>query len=446
MTAPFIAFIPLSNWLRGFERYAMKYSKANIAESTFKDAFYLLREDEPWAPGLVKARRLVAKLGVGGDRVVALRARLPVGEHGVRPNDVTGTGIGWRWPRPEVPLSGVAWVDDAGALEPTHHEHVTAAAFRLGGTAQLADWSDCRPRSFSVLPVARACQARCAFCFSKASVSDLERQQSAPFHVVSAWADEAKRRGAERAVITGGGEPTLLAPERLLALTSMLAARFPKTLLITNGARLDAELLGGLRDAGLTTLALSRHGLDAVHDARVMGLAVDSASRARLSRSLGLRTRAICVLQRSGVATADDVVAYVRRSAREGFDEVCFKELYVSSTSENPWAPSAVNQFCEVNQVPLAVVLEAMARLGFFERATLPWGSPVFEGEVDGARVGVAAYTEPSVGWERTHRLVRSWNVMADGACLASLEDPASFVEPPNLSSAPRPGVEVVAP
>lgn len=419
----FVAFLPLSNWLRGFDRYAMRYSKANIAESTFKDAFYLLREDEPFDPGLGKARRLITKLGLAGDRVVALRSLLPLDT--IRRNDVTGTGIGWRWPHPDIPLHGVAWVDDSGALMETRHEEVTASAFRLND-ARLAAWDECRPRSFSVLPVAKACQARCAFCFSKASVSDLERQQSADLHVFTAWADEARLRGAERAVITGGGEPTLLPREKLLALTTMLSARFDKTLLITNGACLDAELLTALRDVGLTTLALSRHGLDAPHDARLMGLPVDSASRAALSREIGLRTRAICVLQKNGVATAADVIEYVRRSAREGFHEVCFKELYVSSTAENPWAPGAVNRFCELNQVPLRVVLEAMAALGFAQTSALPWGSPVFSGNVEGASLRIAAYTEPSVGWERTHRLVRSWNVMADGACVASLEDPAS--------------------
>src|SRR3954470_12519847 len=171
MPTPFVAFIPLSNWLRGFDRYAMKYSKALIAESTFPDAFYMLREDEPRAPGLEKARRLVRKLGRANDRVLALRANLPTGPEAMRPNDVTGTGIGWRWPRAEVPLSGVAWVNEEGVLAPTRHEEVTAQAYRVEG-AGLHAWHECRPRSFSVLPIARACQASCSFCFSKASVSD----------------------------------------------------------------------------------------------------------------------------------------------------------------------------------------------------------------------------------------------------------------------------------
>ena len=430
MQADVVAFIPLSNWLRGFERYGMRYSKALISQSRFPDAFYVLREGEPFAPGLEKSRRLVAKLGLPHDRVVALRAQLPVGPSGLRPNDVTGTGIGWHWPSSSLPLSGVAWVNEQGALEPTRHEEVTAQAFLIHDSSMRA-WAECRPRSFSVLPVARACQASCAFCFSRASVSDLERQQSATLEHQLAWADQAKQRGAERAVITGGGEPTLLAPRALLDLVRGLASRFPKTLLITNGARLDAQKLASLRQAGLTTLGISRHGTSVVHDAKVMGLAVDSARAAKQARALGLRTRAICVLQRGGVDTAQGVRTYLERSVADGFDEVCFKELYVSSVLESQWASSAVNQFCERHQVPLALVPETLATLGFVQTAALPWGSPIFEGQINGQPLRVAAYTEPSVGWERSNGVVRSWNVMADGACLASLEDAASALRAP---------------
>ena len=48
------------------------------------------------------------------------------------------------------------------------------------------------------------------------------------------------------------------------------------------------------------------------------------------------------------------------------------------------------------------------------------------------------------VGWERTHGVVRSWNLLADGQCLASLEDPSSAVHPERrggtrVLEAPRP-------
>jgi len=430
MRSSFVAFIPLSNWLRGFDRYAMAYSKARIPESRFPDAFYMLREDEGWGPGLAKARGLVAKLGRERDRVVALRAELPVGPEGMSPNAVTGTGIGWRWPEPTVPLSGVAWVDDADALQATHHEEVTAQAYRVA-SAELRAWADCRPRSFSVLPIARACQASCGFCFSKTSVSDLVRQRHAPEAEMIAWAELAKARGAERAVITGGGEPTLMPASRLLGLVAALRQRFATTLLISNGASLDRSRVAALVDAGLTTLAISRHGLALEHDAALMGLAVDSGAIASWARELGLPSRAICVVQRGGVDSRAKVRAYLERSASEGFDQVCFKELYVSSLAENPWAPSAINLHCAAHRFALAEVIAALDELGFVVHGHLPWGSPVFRGELLGRPLEVAAYTEPSVGWERTQGLVRSWNLLADGRCLASLEDPDSALALP---------------
>jgi hypothetical protein len=68
-------------------------------------------------------------------------------------------------------------------------------------------------------------------------------------------------------------------------------------------------------------------------------------------------------------------------------------------------------------------VLAWAARTGFAETMQLPWGAPVFDGRIGGRRLRVAAYTEPSLFWERVHGIARSWNVMADGTCLASLED-----------------------
>lgn len=429
----FVAFVPLSNWLRGFDRYRRVWSKALLPASRYPDAVYLLPADGPHDVGLAKARLLIAKVGCAGDCVVALQTSLPVGPGAAEPNTVTGTGVGWRWPRPEIPLRDVAWVDGE-ALVPTRIEEVTAAAHRLD-PAHLLRWPDCRPRSFSVLPIARACQARCPFCFSKGSVSEITRQRPPDLAAIDRWAALSKARGAERAVITGGGEPTLLPPDTLNAIVRALAARFETTVLITNGARLDGARLRALRDAGLHVLAVSRHGTSAAMDQAIMGLDHESAVLGAAAGALGLRARSICVLQKGGVDDAAGVVRYLERAADEGFDEVCFKELYVSSTGESPWAAGDVSAWCASHQVPLALVIDTLEALGFVRIDALPWGSPLFAGEVRGRPLRVAAYTEPSVGWERAHGIARSWNLLADGRCLASLEDPASELSPPSPAS-----------
>jgi hypothetical protein len=436
--ARFVAFVLLSNWLRAFDRYRQRWDKTQIAASRYPDSMYMHRVGESCEVGLAKARSLVARLGIAGDSVVAIEALLPVGPGAMEPNRTTGTGVGWRWPAPFVDITAVAWVGDDGALASTTHEEITARAYAIED-ASLAPWSSLAPRSLSVLPIARACQARCAFCFSKGSVSEIARQAHLDLASIEAWAEHAASRGAERAVVTGGGEPTLLDEARLLSVVRALRERLGRVTLITNGARLDVPKLRALAEAGLDVLACSRHGASAEDDARIMGIDAGSSRLCLPARELGVRTRSVCVLSQDGVRDADGALAYLARCADDGFDEVCFKELYVASVSESPWAPSAINAYARDHQVPLAMVLDVLASCGFRPVAALPWGAPVFEGRMRGRTLRVAAYTEPSVGWERAHGLARSWNLLADGRCFASLEDPASLLSLPSaLELAPR--------
>jgi hypothetical protein len=78
--------------------------------------------------------------------------------------------------------------------------------------------------------------------------------------------------------------------------------------------------------------------------------------------------------------------------------------------------------------VPLSIAVAWLERAGARLLDRLPWGAPIYEVVLDGVSLRVAAYTEPSLFWERTHGLARSWNVMADGRCYASLEDRASQI------------------
>ena len=432
-TSRFLAFIPLSNWLRGFDRYRMVYSKTRIPESSYPDAFYLLKEEEDWSTGIAKVSKLIDKLGLLGDRILVLRSILPTCEGSAEPNIKTGTNIGWRWPKPEIPLSGLAWLSDK-KLIPVCHEEVTAQAYLINDPKLFA-WSECRPRTFSILPIAKACQASCRFCFSKASVSDLVKQHHLSLEEQIRWAEYAKLKGATRAVITGGGEPTLLSHEKLSQLIQELHKIYASILLITNGSQFEKhpERISDLASSGLTTLALSRHGTTALQDAEIMGLKVDFAQIANMAAKLGLRTRAICVLQKGGVENHNDLKTYLERAVQDGFQEVCCKELYVSSTLENSWAAKSVNRYCQNNQIPLTMVLESLYNLGFQKIDQLPWGSPVFQGQIAGQNLKVAAYTEPSVGWERTSGIVRSWNLLSDGTCLASLEDSSSILSLPEI-------------
>lgn len=424
----------LSNFARAFDKYSLSYSKARIPESSFPDRFFLLRPEE-LGIGIRKASGLLERLGLEGDRLIALETQVPSEQ--LLPNE--RTGLGRFVPRPEIRLSAVHAVEPEGSL--TRWELETAFARSLQVLhPTLKPYEALSPRSISFLPIARGCQADCAFCFSEASISADQAQAALSKPVVEAHLDQALARGAERAVITGGGEPGLLPLPRLLELVRACAARFPrKVVLISNGvflARLDVEArhraLVQLEEAGLTVLSLSRHHSESSRNAALMRLdtgteRVLESFRAGDFRSL--RPRLVAVLQRGGLDSEQAFAEYLAWAAEQGVDEVTWKELYVSTSEESVYHSRPSNLFSREHQVPLALATAWLQAQGWTQVAELPWGSPVYEGAVSGRRMRVATYTEPSLFWERTHGLARSWNVLADGACYASLEDRHSRLE-----------------
>jgi molybdenum cofactor biosynthesis enzyme MoaA len=437
--------IVLSNFARGFDKYAFAYGKAGIPESTFPDRFHLLTRAE-LGIGIGKARRLLDRLAIPGDRLLVLETAVDPAD--LLPN--TGTGLGMELPEPRIRLSAVHELEAGGelasggdefTLRPTTVEDAMAASLHLHA-ASLHGYTALRPRSVSVLPVASACQARCSFCFSSASISSDQAPARVPWDAVDPWLDRARAAGAERAVITGGGEPTLLPFDQQLRLVAACAAAFPKVVLITNahtlakGEHADrVERLAALSDAGLSVLAVSRHHQDDDASERLMflrtpvGSVVDSWREDR-DRWPGLRLRLICVLQHGGVADAAGVADYLSWAAAHGVEEVCFKELYVSTSTESLYFDHTANLWSRDHQISLSVVTRFAEQNGFEVTSRLPWGAPVYDGEWDGRPMRIAAYTEPSLLWERTHGVARSWNVMADGRCYASLEDRASEIVP----------------
>lgn len=433
----------LSNLSRGYDKYARSYDKKQIPESTYPDRFFLLGEQE-LGIGIAKATRLLQKNELQGDRLIVLRTHAPTDE--LQPN--TRTGLGRFVPRSSVALDGVSFVNDAGQLEPVVLEHAMALSHRIAAQ-RLARFDELVPRSVSVLPVAQACQAKCPFCFSKASVSADVAPEVPDWPRISDVLGAAKARGAQRAVITGGGEPTLVGTEALERLIAAAGAEFSKVVLISNGAvwgrlgpQLAEERIARLAAAGLSVLALSRHHFDPARNAQLMGLDTRTeqvaAAAAQVRQACGgLRLRLICVLQRGGVEDEASLARYLEMAASFGVDEICFKELYVSSSVDSEYHDREANDWSHQNQVPLRLVVDFAQDAGWAITARLPWGAPVFDGTWQGRRLRVAAYTEPSLSWELANGICRSWNLMADGRCLASLEDKQSEVMKRGLRKLP---------
>lgn len=420
----------LSNLARAYDRYTRAYDKTCIPESTYPGEFYLLKS-EHLSIGLEKAGRLAKRTGLPGDRPVVLGTR--PGRGNLRPNIRNGRGEILDSPRIEV--ASLMLPDAAGSLHPISVEEAMALALRVL-TPRLQAWADLKPRSLSILPIAKGCQASCPFCFSKASISDDQPQDTLEMARIHAALGKAKSRGAERAVITGGGEPGLVRFDRLLEIVGACHRTLGKVTLITNGHSLghlpDAERekrLAALGQAGLSTLSVSRHHWDAGENAALMNLDCRQDDLARtLRQGTGPKLRWVCVLQRGGVEDEAGLARYLDMAADSGAREICFKELYVSASTESIYHDRKANQWSERHQVPLALLLRFAEHHGWTRTGELPWGAPILETVWRGVPLRIAAYTEPSVAWERTHGLCRSWNLMADSRCYASLEDRASLV------------------
>jgi pyruvate-formate lyase-activating enzyme len=287
-------------------------------------------------------------------------------------------------------------------------------------------WQTCRFLTCSVLPVRFACNCVCPFCFSKSSLSAL-RHDSAHWSQLDLerYFTFARKRGASRLVITGGGEP-LLRTEAVLDIVRRGKRYFDEIACFTNGSLLTYELARNLADAGLSYICYSRHHFDESLNRSLMGSAAPSLDQ--FFDAVGsLTVRATCVMARGQIDSEPMVWRYIERLAEFGVRQFTFKHTYVAyeqsvflGSAENRWAADH-----RVSFDPFAGQGEIIAEL--------PWGPIVRRmGELQ-----VCYYHEPTPEWEREHQTCRSVNLLSDGTVFASLEDQSSQLFRLN-SSLPR--------
>lgn len=426
----------LSNWLLGYDKYSNTYSKTNIAQSTFPDVFYLLRQDELHI-GLKKACKLISKINQENGLIHSNNAIIKIN---TRPNHEIfknkSTGKGWFIKSDTIPVLSIDRYQDNMWI-PISIEDITALSYRL--CFGLKPYSSLSPRTLSFLPVGAACQAKCLFCFSESSISLEQKRTIKDFPDLKAWCHKAKEAGAERFVITGGGEPGILKESVLLDILDVSSSYFNKNILISNGIFLSGQTkdviknkLEQLKNRGLSILSLSYHHYSSDMNKTIMGIdtKVENILKAyqECDKNFVPKIRLICVLQKSGIHDKETFEQYLSFAIKYGITEICFKELYISSTYESLYTNTKENRYCLDNQVMLSTIKSIVENMQSQRVAELPWGSPIYEVQHDGASINVALYTEPSVGWERTTGIARSWNYMADNKCYASLEDTASQI------------------
>lgn len=426
----------ISNFAKGFDKYQRTYSKSGIPESSYPNRFYLLREQE-LNIGIKKASKLLQKLNLPNNRLIALRSLVPT----TMLKDNIDTGLGRFIEYYSIKVDGIFSVEVEDDLKWNLSRLVIEEAYAESLKLlypSLIPYEKLRPRTISLLPIAKACQAACPFCFSETSVSLEQSQSTLDLSRINLILQEGKRRGVERVVITGGGEPGILSQSVLKKMIKLSADNVTKVVLITNGfhlGKLDKqkrmESLVEIAESGLYTLAISRHHWDSKINQSIMNLdtRTDAIVRTWSENRAVLQTlklRLICVLQKGGVEDISSIAAYLDWASNLGIEEVCFKELYVSTTLESVYHNSQANDWSYQHQIPLSVVMEFVKQHDFVLETKLPWGAPIFQGKWNSLSMRIAAYTEPSLFWELSNGIARSWNIMADGRCLASLEDPAS--------------------
>lgn len=426
----------LSNWLLGYDRYQKLYSKSNIPESTYPHEFYLL-EDKDLNIGIAKATKLLKRLNIENDKL--LRIETTLSESDTQEN--LRNGLGRVYPDHKIPVHELyLWDFEKSTWNHLTIEDVTAQAFLLKQDT-LKDWHELKPLTLSFLPIAMACQAACSFCFSGSSISIERKRRIEDFKDLAFWCDKAAASGAERFVITGGGEPTIMPVDELIKALEISSEYFKKNIIISNGiflSKLSEEerekTMLRLSDAGLSTLSLSYHHYNVETNKKIMGIDTKAErifeTYQKIKSELNLRLRIVTVLQQGGVEDENGFKSFIDKALQYDIEQLCFKELYVASTSESLYSKKKENIYSRDHQVPLMKVIKYCESLNLPIIKRLPWGSPIYRytDESTGKTVDIAAYTEPSVGWERSSGIARSWNYMADNKCFASLEDESSEV------------------
>ena len=333
--SPFCYITVLSNWILGYDKYKRVYSKEHLKRSTYPHEFYLLKTDDE-AVGLEKARNLLKKVNIPHNLIVKIETVLP--ESSVKKNERNGHG--WVVSQNFIPISKVfvflnSWIEIS-------LEELTARSFSLKDG--LKSYSELSPRSLSVLHVGLACQARCWFCFSESSISKEKEKFKYELKGLKEICQKSQSLGAERFVITGGGEPGLLQFDNLLDMIRLAKKHFPKVVLISNGMFLSKETdeklihkLKHLEEAGLDVLSISRHSPHSDVNKEIMGVNIGSGRIFDFmnAHKIEIKKRLICVLQKMGVSNFDKIAEYLDYATFHQVDQVCFKELYVSSSLES---------------------------------------------------------------------------------------------------------------
>ncbi len=438
----------LNNFFYAFDKYSKSYSKENISQSTYPDVFYLLKNDE-LNIGINKGLNLLKKVNLPNNLLLKIETNPENNGFIVHKN--TKNGLGYFIKNNSIKIEKLYISNSVNSLEDNIKwlevsvEDAFALSLKINQLERL-NYDELSPLSFSFLPIAIACQAKCKFCFSHSSISSEQIKNISDYDKLINWMNYSVQKGAKRFVITGGGDPGIWGIDNLINVIKLAKNIFSKKILFSNGIFLeknqtDNQIINNihqLKQAGLDTLSLSVHHYETSNNTFIMG--VDTKFNRLISiyktipKDKKPNIRLICVLQKNGINNASEIQKFIQFAADNDINEICFKELYVSSGLESLYSTLESNIYSEQNQVSLSVITDYAKSLNLIAVNKLPWGSPIFEFNVDNKIIKVAAYTEPTLGWEKTNGIARSWNYLSDKKCYVSLEDNTSNISLINQS------------
>ena len=170
-----------------------------------------------------------------------------------------------------------------------------------------------------VLPVERACDARCSFCITDFRDAITRKQ----FLDVAALEKVLRTIEVEKIEITGGGEPTL--HPALDTIIDLCTAKAP-TQLYTHGARITSIQ----SIPKLQYLCISRAHYDDQENERIMGIKYDMGQLQPVKVPLKFSL----LLHRSGIHTLEEVQTYLAW-AQDKAQKVVLRQLFEHDHHKN---------------------------------------------------------------------------------------------------------------
>ncbi len=238
-------------------------------------------------------------------------------------------------------------------------------------------WRVALPVTFTPFASARPCSARCVFC------SETLRHRDAGRLAASLRPGPEYREGLARALAALRGLPLGISlsgleatddPDWLLGVLDVLErherhpeGRVTEKVLYSNAAGLCAEtsgavLLPRLARYGLTRVEVSRHHPEPARNDAIMRFRPGQPVARREVFEAAVRAtrghvpvRLVCIVQRPGVATPEDVEAYLRWAVDAlGVTDVVFREF---SRLHGLYLPNATARTVERDRVPMDTLL-----------------------------------------------------------------------------------------